>query len=159
MWLSKEFHDVYVFNKKFDLLIGDGPGHLSIEKMRERVSFMQEELDELRRAALNNDLPEQADALVDIVYVALGTVIMLGLPWLDLWDEVQRANMTKVRGTTKRGNKVDVTKPEGWRAPEHAAILDEHGYNRTEWIDLRGNLLAGRDDTERGRVGASDGSC
>ena len=37
------------------------------------------------------------DALIDLTYVAMGTAYMMGLPWQDLWDEVQRANMSKVR--------------------------------------------------------------
>src|SRR3546814_5926129 len=108
---------------------------------------MQEELDEFIEAAgfnptydasggrdgLNNhgvqNLAQQADALVDLVYVALGTAVMLGLPWDWLWNDVQRANMAKVRGMTKRGHAVDVTKPPGWQGPQNQRILDLAGYN------------------------------
>ncbi len=46
---------------------------------------------------LPQDLPKIADALVDLVYVALGTAHMHALPWQKLWDDVQRANMSKER--------------------------------------------------------------
>jgi len=43
------------------------------------------------------DLPQIADALVDLVYVALGTSHLHGFPWPVLWNDVQRANMSKER--------------------------------------------------------------
>ena len=54
---------------------------------------------------------------------------MMGLPWQELWDDVQRANMAKERGTTKRGNVVDVMKPAGWQPPKTQEILVSHGYD------------------------------
>jgi len=61
-----------------------------------------------------------ADALADLVYVALGTAYKMGLPFDSIWQAVQAANMRKVAGPTKRGNKVDACKPEGWVGPETA---------------------------------------
>lgn len=155
---SKEAQDVRNFHQKFGLLCFDKPGHLSSGKLKERIEFLQEELDEFIEAAgfnptydssggrdgLNNhgvqNLAQQADALVDLVYVALGTAAMLGLPWDWLWDDVQRANMQKVRGMTKRGHAVDVTKPPGWQGPQGDRILHLAGYNPAEEY---------RDDTQR----------
>ena len=52
---------------------------------------------------------------------------MMGLPWPQLWDEVQRANMAKERakhaGESKRGSALDVVKPEGWVPPDVAGAL------------------------------------
>jgi len=59
-----------------------------------------------------------ADALADVIYVALGTAYRMGLPFDEIWGAVQAANMRKVRGLTKRGNKVDAMKPAGWVGPE-----------------------------------------
>ena len=78
------------------------------------------------------DLALQADALVDLVYVALGTGVMMGLPWQQLWDDVHRANMGKVRGVGKRGHAVDLVKPEGWVGPRTAEILEAAGYDPGE---------------------------
>lgn len=158
---SKEFQDVFDFHAKFDLLRFEKPGHLTKGKLRERIEFMQEELNEFVEGCGlvaitttdspgtpvlayeddgDQDLAKQADALVDLVYVALGTAVMLGLPWDWLWNDVQRANMAKVRGRTKRGHAVDVTKPPDWQGPQTQRILDLAGYNPNE---------EHRDDTQR----------
>lgn len=152
---SKEFQDVLAFHQRFGLLWFTSPGHVTFEKLRERIEFMQEELTEFTEAAgfsfiqtsLNGnivpirttghgapDLAQMADALVDLVYVAVGTAVQLGLPWDWLWDDVQRANMEKVRGVTKRGHAVDVTKPPGWQGPQTQRILDIAGYRKSDWF-------------------------
>lgn len=152
---SKEFQDVRDFHQKFELLCFDKPARLTKRKLVERVEFMLEELLEFTQSAgldmqvtrdedgewyshvepglsvEEQDMAGQADALVDLVYVALGTAVMLGLPWDWLWDDVQRANMAKVRGMTKRGHAVDVTKPPGWQGPQTQRILDLAGYQQS----------------------------
>ncbi len=97
-------------------------------KLVERVECLQEELTEFAQACEAQDLEAQADALVDLIYFALGTAVMLGLPWKQLWRDVQRANMAKERGETQRGHKVDVRKPAGWVPPQGLAILQRAGY-------------------------------
>ena len=117
------------FNQKFGLITtGSGVRHLTDRKLKERISFLQEELDELRRGAEAQDMCEIADALVDLVYVAKGTAIFLGLPWEELFLDVHRANMSKERGVGKRGNLSDCVKPEGWVGPRTAKILAGNGY-------------------------------
>lgn len=127
--------DVTEFHQKFGLLSHIRPVHLTKRKLIERIEFFREELDEFIKAVEENDLAGQADALVDLVYVALGTADMSGLPWDWLWADVHRANMTKVRGTTKRGHMVDVTKPQGWVGPQTLWLLEAAGYNKE--IDSR----------------------
>ena len=129
------YEDVRKFNEKFGFLLRHRPSHLTKRKLEERRAFMQEELDEFAKAAETQDLAELADALVDLVYVALGTAASLGLPWNDLWADVHRANMEKVRGVTSRGNKVDCMKPPGWVPPMGSAILEDAGYKSRIWKD------------------------
>lgn len=126
---DRECCDVAEFHHKFGLMIGEQPRHLTKRKLGERVEFLQEELDELRCAMETQDMAEIADALVDMVYVAKGTAVMLGLPWEPLWADVQRANLGKVRGVGKRGHLVDCVKPPGWVGPRTTEILLAHGYN------------------------------
>lgn len=99
---------------------GSAPTLVSQEYCVERASFMHEELTEFAEAAHARDIVGVADALADIVYVALGTAYTMGLPFDEVWAAVQSANMRKVRGTTKRANKIDAAKPEGWVGPEAA---------------------------------------
>ena len=124
-----EYLDVKSFHIKFGQLASPEVRHLTRRKLLERASFMQEELDEFKLALETQDLPLLADALIDLVYVAKGTAVMMGLPWAALWDDVQWANMAKVHGTTHRGNLVDVRKPPGWEGPKTLQILTKAGYD------------------------------
>jgi predicted HAD superfamily Cof-like phosphohydrolase len=94
-----------------------------------RVQMMVEELRELCEAQVRGDLPGMADALADLEYFVLGTAVMMGLPHDQVFEAVHEANMQKVlcvsADESKRLNKLDVKKPEGWRPPDVAAILSE----------------------------------
>ena len=138
-----EFKDVKNFHQKFGLMAPEGlqPVHLTQRKLGERVEVMQEELDEFKKAVESQDMAGLADALVDLVYVAKGTAVMMNLPWNVLWAEVQRANMDKVRGMTKRGHAVDVTKPEGWQPPHIDEVLSGHQYKRADWCKPDTNIV------------------
>jgi len=131
-WLKRkfvydEFEDVKAFYEKFGQPTREGPGIMTRSRTAERINFMQEELNEFKVGAMKQDVPEMADALIDLVYVAKGTAIEMGLPWEALWQDVQRANMAKVPGMTSRGIVYDVKKPDGWEPPMTEEILKEYG--------------------------------
>ena len=93
-----------------------------------RTSFLLEELAEYSQAITKKDTAGALDALVDIVYIALGTAWLFNLPFEKAWKEVQRANMEKIRAkdtTGKRGTKFDVIKPKGWKPPNIDQIVEE----------------------------------
>ena len=96
------------------------PSLVSLEYCVERSRFLAEELDEFAIAAGEANIVGLADALADLVYVALGTAYKMGLPFDDIWAAVHEANMRKVSGQTKRGNRIDAMKPVGWVGPEAA---------------------------------------
>lgn len=95
------FHDVGDFHEKFKLdnvsNRGAGPRPTNKQLMDFRIRFMQEELDEFCLGAQEGDHEKMFDALLDLAYVVLGSAQVLGYPWQEGWDEVQRANMTKER--------------------------------------------------------------
>jgi predicted HAD superfamily Cof-like phosphohydrolase len=135
------FGDVGQFHHKFGLpsVVHDGgPKQVSLEDdelqelLQFRYNFLVEELVEYKLAWDNDDIMEMADALVDLVYVAMGTAHYLGLPWEQLWNEVQRANMRKERASGdnpgKRGTMFDVVKPPGWKKPNLRAVLEAFGW-------------------------------
>jgi len=72
-----------------------------------RVSLLQEELNELQEAIDNNDLVEVADALCDIQYVLSGAVLEFGMgdKFVELFNEVQRSNMSKACSTQEEAEK------------------------------------------------------
>jgi predicted HAD superfamily Cof-like phosphohydrolase len=146
MAITKDFEleDVKAFHQKFNLgHPHTEPGHLTPRKLQERIAFLQEELDELKKAAASNDLAAQADALIDLVYVAKGTASLMGLPWELMWLEVHRANMSKERGIGPRGNALDVVKPKHWQGPKHDLILRQNGYLEVAWLHPDGTLKSG----------------
>jgi predicted HAD superfamily Cof-like phosphohydrolase len=122
------YGDVAAFHEKFGLRCDGGPAILDSETTKFRLLFLEEELMEFRVSAISDDLPGMADALIDLVYVAMGTAYLMGLPWQALWDEVQRANMSKVRANSasesKRGSSLDVVKPTGWKGPDIEGVLN-----------------------------------
>jgi len=103
-----------------------------------RIKFMQEELDEFVQAIDTGSIPNMADALADLVYVALGTAHLMGLPFDAIWREVQYKNMLKERAISaadprsKRGHSLDVVKPAGWLAPNHRKALRAAGWEGTD---------------------------
>ena len=124
-----ELNDVKDFHLKFKVPEPSEPSLLNAEAFDFRTRFLQEELDEFVEDHINGDMLKAADALVDLVYVALGTAIMMGLApsWPALWAAVQAANMKKERATSasqsKRGSALDVVKPIGWTSPDHSLVL------------------------------------
>jgi len=85
------------FHRTFGAPILASPTIPSSERCALRVSLLAEELDELKEAIAANDLVEIADALCDLQYVLSGAVLEFGLGerFVDLFNEVQRSNMSK----------------------------------------------------------------
>lgn len=133
-----EYRDVRDFHTKFNQIVGWEPQFISQRLAQERYKFMLEELTEWwEKGVLKGDLNEIADGLIDLVYVAKGTAVMYGLPWRELWDDVQRANMAKVQKVTHRGTAHDVGKPEGWIPPYTESILRHAGFTEQfSWFDV-----------------------
>lgn len=125
---SKWLDDVQKFHAKFGLPVStNNPGMLQEDVMDFRLGFLMEELDEIGEGFATNNIEDVADGLIDLIYVAIGTGLFMGLPMDELWDEVQRANMAKERATSsdqsKRSSSFDVIKPEGWVGPDIAGVL------------------------------------
>jgi len=93
-----------------------------------RINFLQEELDETRKAADTADPEEVVDGLIDLCVVAIGTLDAFGVDAHKAWDEVLKANMAKEVGVKpERPNPLglpDLIKPEGWTNPSHK---ENHG--------------------------------
>lgn len=90
-------NQVAEFHRTFKHPIEPQPTIPSAERCRLRVNLIAEELRELEQAIKDQDLVEIADALCDIQYVLSGAVLEFGLgeKFRELFDEVQRSNMSK----------------------------------------------------------------
>jgi predicted HAD superfamily Cof-like phosphohydrolase len=71
------------------------------------------------------NLAKSADALIDELYVTIGTLLAMGIDLWPLWREVQRANMAKVGGPVVDGK---VRKPANWNPPDIEGLLRKQGW-------------------------------
>ncbi len=100
-------NQVAKFHKTFKHPILESPQIPSAKRCELRVSLLQEEINELSEAIKDNDLVEIADALCDIQYVLSGAVLEFGLgdKFVELFNEVQRSNMSKACKTREEAEK------------------------------------------------------
>lgn len=154
--------DIVEFHQKFGLEYAGKPRALMGELGDFRLKFMREEIDEWEDAQvelsvaladhddrrIRNGLELQLDALVDAVYVIVGTsYLQFGSKvFNEAWMRVHRANMAKVRAKrkeeSKRGSTFDVVKPEGWVAPSHMDLVEDHAHQIER---LQGTLNPGHE--------------
>ena len=130
-----QFHKKFKFEKNLKVGIPDDN-----ELVNFRTSFLMEELAEYTQAITKKDAAGALDALVDIVYIALGTAWLFNLPFEKAWNEVQKANMSKIRTKSKskkRGTSFDVIKPKGWIPPDIEQIIEEEREKQNENISNR----------------------
>lgn len=94
-------NQVAEFHRTFKAPILNSPQIPSEERCQLRVNLLQEELNELKQAIQDGDIVEIADALCDLQYVLSGAVLEFGLgdKFVELFNEVQRSNMSKACDT------------------------------------------------------------
>lgn len=89
-----------------------------------RARLMTEELGEILKAFVDDDMEGVADGLADLCYVTIGTALQFGIDLPAVWDAVQEANMAKFpNGEVLRDKQGKIMKPEGWTGPDIAAVL------------------------------------
>ena len=126
-------NQVAEFHRTFNAPVLETPQIPSEQRCELRVSLLQEELNELSEAIKNNDLVEIADALCDLQYVLSGAVLEFGLgeKFVELFNEVQRSNMSKACSTEE----------EAQRTLEHYKQKDgTEGYYKQigdKWVTYR----------------------
>jgi predicted HAD superfamily Cof-like phosphohydrolase len=127
------------------------------EEYSDEYDRLSDAVDRKDRRDIVNSLELQLDALVDSVWVVLGTAdLQFGRGvFFEAWKRVVKANMAKIRKDVAgdghedsgRAPKYDIVKPAGWEAPDHRdlitdnAIIDElfaapvAGYSSSESPD------------------------
>jgi predicted HAD superfamily Cof-like phosphohydrolase len=104
------------FHRAFGHPISEVPRLLSPHRTQVRSDWMHEELDEFLEAS---DLVGQADAVIDLIYFALGTLVEMGVDAQELFNLVHNANMTKLSQDGQPILRPDgkIMKPETWVDP------------------------------------------
>ena len=92
--MKKEWNDVREFHEKFGHPCPDAPRMLDKKRSLSRAKWMNEEVAEFLVA---EDIYEQADAMIDLMYFALGTMVEMGLEPDELFEIVQQANIVARR--------------------------------------------------------------
>jgi predicted HAD superfamily Cof-like phosphohydrolase len=98
------------------------------EEFAFRTKFLDEELTELKLAFEQENIVDMADAIADIVTVAMGLGAVMGLPMDLVLDAVNHANLTGKRLVTcasesKRNYEFDLVKTADFVSPEEAIAV------------------------------------
>jgi predicted HAD superfamily Cof-like phosphohydrolase len=118
--------DVRAFHRACDVPIGAQPEIPGRDRVELRDRLLVEEVKEWQEAVECDDLVGVADALADIIYIAVGTAIEFGIPLDRVWAEVQRSNMAKVdpaTGKALRREDGKILKPDNWTPPNVAGAI------------------------------------
>jgi predicted HAD superfamily Cof-like phosphohydrolase len=126
--MQKQIDSVKEFHMAFKIGYSETPvADLGTSKSTLRYHLMKEENEEYLEAVQNNDLVEIADALGDMMYVLLGTIIEHGLQYKieAIFDEIQRSNMSKL---DEEGNPISredgkIIKGANYFKPDFSKIL------------------------------------
>lgn len=102
----------------------DTPRMLGLEELRYAATVFAEETEELMDATTVGD---QADAVIDLIYFAYGRLLEMGVKPGPAFQLVHDANMKKVSGANKRGDRFEAAKPAGWTPPDWDALLGTKG--------------------------------
>jgi predicted HAD superfamily Cof-like phosphohydrolase len=116
--MRKQYEQVREFHEKFGHPVAVKPKYMNVERRCERFGYMNEELNEFLAA---RTVVDQADAMIDLIYFALGTLVEIGVNPEPLFDIVHNANMSKVwpDGTVKYDPDTNkVLKPPTFVRPE-----------------------------------------
>ena len=97
--MQKQLKAVRLFHETYGLGVSEEmKADLGALKNELRFNLMKEENEEYLEAVQNNDIVEIADALGDMLYILCGTILEHGLQHKieEVFDEIQRSNMTKL---------------------------------------------------------------
>jgi predicted HAD superfamily Cof-like phosphohydrolase len=125
---TKSVHDmVSEFHETYNAYVGD-PDNVELpagEHLNMRMSLIDEEHEELHYAVDNGDVIETIDALGDLVYVAYGMALALGVNLDDVITEIHRSNMSKLGADGKPIYREDmkVLKGPGYFPPDIAGVV------------------------------------
>jgi predicted HAD superfamily Cof-like phosphohydrolase len=117
--LNIEWSQVREFHRLCGFPIGNAPQTLSPNRTGEWSRWLTEEVNEFSKATAIED---QADALMDLIYFALGAFVEMGIPPQGIFEVVHEANLAKLSpdGNVECTDDGKIVKPPNWIAPQHA---------------------------------------
>jgi len=120
--MDKQLEKVKEFHSCFGHPVAEMPRKISKKRVQKRAKWMAEEIDEFVEA---NDLHEQVDAMIDLIYFALGSLVEMGVKAEPFFDLVHDANMSKLGEDNKPifNEEGKTIKPKGWVSPDEKIRL------------------------------------
>lgn len=118
------WHEIVKFNRDVLKIEPRELGNMSPEESDITIKCLAEEIEEFQVAYDNLDYIGSIDALIDLIYFAVGALYKQGLTAEEMshcMQAVHEANMEKKLGVNYRrgdGSAADAVKPEGWTSPE-----------------------------------------
>lgn len=107
------------------------PSFLCEEDYNNAITLMGLNLNKFIHHHFYGNIDGCTQSMVGLVSLCYSIANIMGInwsTWREMWDDVQRANMSKVRVTdasqSKRKTSLDVIKPPGWVGPDGGKILD-----------------------------------
>ncbi len=120
--------NVFEDQAQFMRACGQTVGQNNREQFELYMELIREEFNELQNADTNEQV---FDALLDLIVVCIGAGHSAGYPMEQGWDAVILSNLRKIdpaSGKVERRPDGKILKPEGWRPPNLARLLEErHG--------------------------------
>lgn len=104
---------------------GQTVGQKNREQFELYMELIREEVTELHEAKSHDQV---FDALLDIIVVCIGAGHSAGYPMAEGWDAVAISNLRKIdpaTGKVERREDGKILKPEGWRPPNLARLLEQ----------------------------------
>lgn len=116
--MLEEWKCVKDFQLKFGHPVSETPVMLNEDRVKKRSAWILEETNEFIEA---KDIVEQADAMIDVIYFALGTLVEMGIEPDEIFRIVHKANMSKIWDDGKPHYNADgkTIKPCIWEDPYH----------------------------------------
>lgn len=119
--MNEEWKKVKKFHEVFGHPVSSIPTLLKPDRVMLRYSWM---LDEINEFMDSKDIYDQSDAIIDLIYFALGTMVEMGVKPDAIFDIVHNANMTKLwaDGLPHYNEAGKTIKPKEWVDPKQEII-------------------------------------
>lgn len=128
---SLQYEAVRTFHEKYGLTIQNHPKLPDHDIRNLRVELLKEEFQEYLDGEKSNDIIEISDALADMIYIIYGTAISYGIPLDEVFQEVQRSNMSKLdeNGNAIKREDGKILKGPYYTPPDIRTIIQNHTSN------------------------------
>lgn len=124
--MKSNFEKTLEWSEKFESHIQASPSFPPDNIIRLREKLISEEFEEYKEAVRQENVKEVASELADLLYVVYGTAIAFGIDIDAVFDEIHRANLTKLGADGKPVRRADgkIVKGPNFKRADISLIID-----------------------------------